>query len=120
MNLVIFTGRLAAAVELKQHGETTVAKLRLIRNEYAGNDGQGNARERQVVVPFVAFGKKAQALADNVMKGDQLIVHASIENNNFTDGEGKERYDYNFKIDEFEFGAPGPEKRRQLEAARDK
>lgn len=117
MNVLVFSGRTTGVPELKQHGDTTVTKFRLIRNEYAGNDAQGNARERQVVIPFVAFGKKAQAIADNVMKGDQLIVHASIRNNNFTDGEGVERYEYNFEVVEFDFGAPGPDKRRQLGAA---
>lgn len=35
MNLMIFAGRLAAAPELKQYGDTKVARFRLIRNEYA-------------------------------------------------------------------------------------
>jgi len=114
MNIVIFTGRVAVTPELEIHGETKVTRFRLIRNEYAGQDGNGERRERQVNVPFTAFGRLAEMLAGNVLVGDQLIVHASIRNNHFTDSNGVERYDYNFEVREVEFGAPGSEKRKRL------
>lgn len=116
MNVLIFAGRLAATPELKQHGETKVTRFRLIRNEYAGKDESGERRERQVSVPFAAFGKKAELIANNTMVGDQLIVHASISNNNYTDSNNVERYDYNFEVEQVEFGAPGAEKRKKLAA----
>lgn len=116
MNLLIFTGRMAATPELKQHGETTLTRFRLIRNEYAGKDEQGHRKERQVTVPFTAFGKKAELIANNVMVGDQLVVHGSISNNNFTDAQEVERYDYNFEVEAIEFGAPGAEKRKKMAA----
>lgn len=114
MNILIFTGRLAATPELKQHGDTKVTRFRLIRNEYAGKDKDGNRRERQVSIPFAAFGRLAELVADNTLVGDQLIAHASVSNNNYTDGQNVERYDYNFEVDHIEFGAPGPEKRKKL------
>lgn len=117
MNIVIFTGRAAATPELESHGETKVTRFRLIRNEYAGRDDKGERRERQVSVPFTAFGRLAEMLADSVLVGDQLIVHATIRNNNYTDGKGVERYDYNFEAQEVEFGGPGPEKRKKLAEA---
>ena len=45
---------------------------------------------------------------------DQLIVEAKLSNNDFTDGEGIERYGYNFTVENFDFGAPGELKRAQL------
>ena len=117
MNLMIFAGRLAAAPELKQYGDTKVARFRLIRNEYAGTDKNGERRERTVTIPFTAFGSMAETLAKNALTGDQLIVEAAVRNNNYTDGEGKERYDYNFEVFAFEYGAPGPEKRKKLAEA---
>ncbi|GLR55185.1 single-stranded DNA-binding protein [Shinella yambaruensis] len=116
MNILIFSGRLAATPELETHGDTTLTRIRLIRNEYAGKDDAGNRKERQVTLSVTAFGGQAELLARSALKGDQLFVHASIRNNNFTDGKGIDRYEYNFELDEFEFGAPGPEKRQQLAA----
>ncbi|WP_331252887.1 single-stranded DNA-binding protein [Stenotrophomonas acidaminiphila] len=89
----------------------------MIRNEYAGKDEHGERRERQVTVQFAAFGGVAEMLSNHAYMGDQLIVSASISNNNYTDGGGVERYGFNFEVNEVEFGAPGPEKRRRLAAA---
>jgi len=114
MNKLIFTGRAAAAPELNAYGDTKVARFRLIRNDYAGKDENGERREKQVTIPFTAFGGMAETLAKNVMTGDQLVIEAKISNNNFTDGEGKERYDYNFEVVAFDYGAPGAEKRKKL------
>lgn len=116
MNKLIFAGRVAAAPELKRTGTTSVVKFRLLRNEYAGKDDAGQSIERQVAVPFTTFGKRAEAISEHVLKGDQLIVEASLENNRYMDSQGIEHFDYNFIVSEFEFGAPGEEKRRQLEA----
>ena len=114
MNKLFFTGRAAAAPELNTYGDTKVARFRLIRNDYAGKDENGERRETQVTIPFTAFGGMAETLAKNVMTGDQLVIEAKISNNNYTDGEGKERYDYNFEVVAFDYGAPGAEKRKKL------
>lgn len=112
-NKLFFTGRVAAAPTTSKHGDTTVTKLRLLRNEYAGKDDNEESKERTVAIPFVAFGSRAEALARHVSKGDQLVVEARIENNNY-EHNGEDRYDYNFVMVDFEFGAPGEERRRQL------
>lgn len=114
-NQFVFDGRLAATPELVQHGETKIAKIRLIRNEYAGKDDQGRAKQRTVAIPFTAFGTTAERIAENCMTGDQLIVTAQLSNNDFTDKDDVKRYDYTFEVRDFDFGAPGPEKRRKLQ-----
>ncbi|MGF6766152.1 single-strand DNA-binding protein [Paraburkholderia sp. GAS33] len=115
MNKLFFTGRVASAPVLSTHGETKVTKFTLIRNEYAGRDeDSGDSRERVVNIQFTAFGARGEAIAKNVMKGDQLIVEARLSNNNFTDGDDIERYGFNFVVSDFEFGAPGEAKREQL------
>jgi single-strand DNA-binding protein len=115
MNRLFFTGRVAAAPVLANHGDSKVTKFTLISNEYAGRDeGSGETKERQVRIQFTAFGSRGEAIARNVLKGDQLIVEAKLSNNDFTDGEGIERYGYNFTVDNFDFGAPGELKRAQL------
>ena len=52
-----------------------------------------------------------------LIRRDQLIFTYRIENNNWTDGEGKDQYGYNFIVDGFEFGAPGQAKRDEMNAA---
>lgn len=113
-NLLHFDGRLADAPQ-RGEGENAPCRIRLIRNEHAGNDGQGNPRpERVVSVPFTAFGGRGRAIAEHTKKGDQLIVTARVENNRYIDGQGIERFDYNFVIEDFDFGAPGELKRAEL------
>lgn len=119
MNIVIFTGRMAKAPVLTRPNGTAVCKFTLLRNEYAGKEESGEARpERKVAVQFTAFRAKAEAIAENVMEGDQIQIYARVENNNFTDSSGTDKYEFNFIVEDFEFGAPGKLKREKLEQAR--
>jgi len=47
------------------------------------------------------------------MKGDQLIVGFRIENNNY-EKDGEIAYGFNFIVEDFQFGAPGKEKREHF------
>ncbi len=112
-NLFIFIGRLSGPVEITKHGDTTVGKFTLLRNEFAGLDKNDKRKERVVSIQFTVFGSRAEALAEYTAKGDQLVVQASLSNNNF-ERNGETVYGYNFVVDSFEFGAPGPETRKRL------
>lgn len=118
MNQFHFEGRLAKDVALSGTGRRAYAKFTLIRNEYAGRDDEENPVERQVAIQFTAFGSRAEALAKNSFKGDQLIVAARVGNNNYTDKDEVEHYGFEFIVNEFTFGAPGPAKRAELERRR--
>ena len=119
MNVLIFTGRVAESPALTQHGDTSVCRFTLIRNEYRGVDGTGNARdERKVAIPFALFRGRADAFAKNVRTGDQVIVQARIENNDYADKDGNTKHGYNFVADDWEFGAPGAQSRALLESRR--
>ena len=118
MNHFHFTGRMAKAVTLSGQGDRAVAKFTLIRNQYAGKDEGGEALEKPVAVQFTAFRKKGEAIAKNFFKGDQMVVVARVENNNYTDNDGVDQYDFSFVVDDFDFGAPGEEKRAERAARR--
>ena len=118
MNHFHFTGRMAKAVTLSGQGDRAVAKFTLIRNQYAGKDEGGEALEKPVAVQFTAFRKKGEAIAKNFFKGDQMVVVARVENNNYTDKDGVDQYDFSFVVDDFDFGAPGEEKRAEFAAKR--
>lgn len=115
-NLHFFDGRLAAAPALTNHGNNTqVCKFTLIRNEFAGTDDGGEAREeRKVALQFTAFGPRAKAIHDHCFEGDQLIITSRIENNDYQDSKGADKYGFNFIVVGFDFGAPGPKKREML------
>ena len=114
MQNATFTGRLAKAPTLTGNGDKVFAKFTLISNEYVGRDERDQAKTKAVSIQFTAFRGRAETIARNCMKGDQLIVVYSIENNNYDDGAGNTVYGYNFIVEDFEFGAPGAEKREQL------
>jgi single-strand DNA-binding protein len=115
MNLFAYDGRLAKAPELTRPNGAAVCRFTLIRNEYRGVDaGTGSKRdERKVAIPFTAFDAQAEAIAKHAMQGDQLLVRARVENNVY-EKDGADVHGYNFVVQEFDFGAPGPQKREQL------
>ncbi len=111
-------GNLAKNPELMVKGDTSYTRFCLIGNDYAGKDDQGNAREIATSLWFVAFEALGETIANNVRKGDQLIVQAQIRANNWTDREGEKQYDHSFVVQTFKFGAPGKIKREELASAR--
>lgn len=115
MNKFIFVGRVSSRPVFKEYKETLVTKFWLVRDDYVGKDQSGVAKTRQVFIPFSAFSSLAKQIADQVLVGDQLIVEAQVYNNNYTDKAGNERFDYNFQVRYFEFGAPGRKKREKFE-----
>lgn len=113
----VFVGNLAKTPTITGTGDRAVTRFTLISNEYAGKDRDtGEARERSVSIQFTAFRGKAEAIAKNAMKGDQLIVDFRIENNDYEKG-GETVYGYNFILEDFQFGAPGKDKREQFKAS---
>lgn len=115
MNKLFFEGRLAAAPELSTTGSgARFAKFRLLRNEFVKMDGEKRI-ERTVDIQFTAWGRMAEMLADNAMTGDQLILIATIRNNNYERGD-ETVYGFNFEVLEVEFGEPGKAKRERLAA----
>lgn len=113
----VFVGNLARPASVTGQGDRAVARFTLIANEYAGKDKDtGEARERSVAIQFTAFRSKAEAIAKNAMKGDQLIIDYRVENNDY-EKNGETVYGYNFVVEDFQFGAPGKEKRDQWAGA---
>lgn len=115
MNVFTFEGRLANAPTLSHHGKTTVCRFRLLRNQYAGKDDTGEARERTVIaINFTAFNGLAEHIHKHFLEGDQMMLTARVENNEF-EKDGQTQYSYNFIADDVAFGAPGARKREMLE-----
>jgi single-strand DNA-binding protein len=111
-------GNLAKDPEIARKGGTTYTRFCLVGNDFAGKDEDGNSREAVTSLWFVAFDSLGEAIANNSLKGDQLILQAQVRSNNWTDKEGEKQYDYSFVVQNFRFGAPGKMKREQLAARR--
>lgn len=113
-NNLQFVGRIASAPEMRKSGDVAITKFTLIRDEYAGKDAQNQAKKRQVTIQFTAFRGMAESIVNHGMVGDQLIVTARIENNNYKDSGGNDQYGFNFIVEGFEWGAPDKAKRQAL------
>jgi single-strand DNA-binding protein len=111
-------GNLAKDPETSVKGETTYTRFCLVGTDFAGKDDEGSAREVVTSMWFVAFNGLGEAIAKNSRKGDQLIVEARIRANNWTDEQGEKKYEYSFIVLGFRFGAPGKQKREELDARR--
>ena len=111
-------GNLARNPELVSKPERSYTKLCLVGNDYAGKDEEGAAKEVVTSLWFVAFGPMGELIARHARKGDQLILEAKIRASNWTDEQGEKQYDHSFIVQGFRFGAPGKQKREELEARR--
>jgi single-strand DNA-binding protein len=115
---LIAVGNLARNPELVAKGDVLYTRFMLVGNDYLGRDEEGAAREVVSTLWITAFGAQGEAIAKNVRKGDQLIVEAHVESNNWIDKQGGKQYDHSFVLDSFRFGAPGPAKREEFETQR--
>lgn len=112
MNRFTFMGWATERPELRTYGKTSLARIRLIRNDFIGMDEDGKRKEMETSITFTAFGNIAKVLCKTVMTGDQILVEARVRNNDY-EAEGRKRYGFNFEILNFEYGAPGRAKRER-------
>jgi single-strand DNA-binding protein len=110
-------GNLARDPELSAKGNTLRTRIWIVGNDYVGRDEAGEAREAVTSLWFTAFGPLGEALAKHCRKGDQLIIEARIEADNWTDKDQKAHYDHSFVTTGFRFGAPGRATREWLETS---
>jgi single-strand DNA-binding protein len=116
---VFAVGHLARDPEMVSKGEVIYTRVCLIGNDYTGRDEEGAARETVTSLWMVAFGPIGEALGQNALKGDQLIVEARIRANPWEDKNGQKHYDHSFVIQGFRFGAPGPTRRAEFDRRED-
>ena len=77
LNRVTLLGNLGSDAELKQAGSSSVLKLRLATTErYVDKDGEKQERCEWHNVNI--WGKRAEALAKHLKKGDRILVEGSL------------------------------------------
>lgn len=98
MNSVSLIGRLTRDIELKQAGETTVARFTLAVDRRYKKDGQQSAD----FISCVAFGKTAEFLSKYFQKGNKLALNGRIQTGSY-DKNGEKVYTTDIIADSVEF-----------------
>lgn len=103
MNKVIFTGRLTADPEQRQSGDTTITRFNL------AVDRRGK-RDEADFFSCTAFNKLAEFAKNYLVKGTKILLEGRIQNNNYTDRDGKKVYGFQVIADSIEFAGAKTER----------
>jgi single-strand DNA-binding protein len=100
INQCIFTGNLTRDVELRNSSSgTAIARLTIASNAYAGKDKE----DRVNFFDLVAFGRRAEVIAEHFKKGSPILVQCQASLNQWENSEGEKRSKVEFIIEQFEF-----------------
>jgi single-strand DNA-binding protein len=99
--LITVTGNVGKDVELRFAGEKqiAVATFSMAHTPRIKKDGEFTDGET-MWFKIVAFMSKAEMIADQLKKGDSVLVTGSLTQNTYTDRDGKERTALEIKADE--------------------
>ena len=98
MNLCIFTGRTTKDIELRYTQDNTVVGTFSL----AVDTGYGD-NKKTAFLNCVVFKNSAESMEKYVKKGAKIIVQAEVNQNTYTDREGKQRSSIDFVIRSWEF-----------------
>lgn len=104
MNNVILMGRTTKDIELREAGNTKVANFSLAVDREYKKEGQPEAD----FFNCTAFGKTAEFMEKYITKGSKILVSGSLQNNNYTDREGKSRVQTVVMVNRVEFAGAKP------------
>lgn len=103
MNIMVTLARLTKEVEtrISKNGDrqTTIARFSIAVPKVFKREGEPDAN----FYNCVAFGKTAELLEKYIHKGDQVLFTGHMDNNNWTDKEGRTHYDLVYVIDKMDF-----------------
>lgn len=91
LNRVILLGNVTSDAELRQTGSgSSVLKFSLAINESC-LDRNKVRQERVEYANVVMFGKRAESLAQYIVKGTKLLVEGSLRTSSYDDRDGNKR-----------------------------
>lgn len=99
--LLTITGNVGKDVELKFAGEKSIAiaTFSMAHTPRIKKDGEFQDGET-MWFKVVTFMSKAEAIADQLQKGDTVLVTGTLSQSTYKDREGKERVALEIKADE--------------------
>lgn len=118
MNRVILMGRLSKDVELRhsQDGKTAIARTSIAVDRKIKKDGDPEAD----FFNLIAFGKTAEFLDKYFRKGSRIAIVGRVENDNYTDKEGRKVYGTRIIAEECEFCESKGESSNQAQKTQNK
>lgn len=100
MNKIILMGRLVKDPEVSVSASgTSIAKFSIAVDRKFKREGDPDAD----FFNCVSFGKQAQFVENYLHKGTKVVITGRIENNNYTNKEGRKVYDVRIMVEEIEF-----------------
>ena len=102
MNKVIMMGRLTRDPEVRYSqgaNQTAVGRFSIAVDRRFKRDGQPDAD----FFNCTAFGKQAEFVEKYLKKGTKIVISGSVQNDNYTDKDGNQRYSVQIICDEIEF-----------------
>lgn len=100
MNKVILMGRLCKDPEISSStGGTTIARYSIAVDRKYKKDGEPEAD----FFNLVSFGKQGQFVEKYLHKGTKIVISGTLQNNNYTNREGKKIYETRIITDDVEF-----------------
>ena len=102
MNKVIMMGRLTRDPEVR-YGQgansTAIGKFSIAVDRRFKREGQPDAD----FFNCTAFGRQAEFVEKYLKKGTKIVISGSVQNDNYTDKDGNQRYSVQIICDEIEF-----------------
>lgn len=103
MNKIILMGRLTRDPEIRvaqgANGQTLIGRFSLAVDRKFKRDGQPDADFFNCTV----FGKQAEFAEKYLAKGTKILIVGSLQNDNYTDRDGKMQYTVQILVSEIEF-----------------
>lgn len=100
MNKIILMGNICNDLEIKESGETKVLSFNVAVPR------RFKSKDNEIVSDFIrvtAFNQLATFIATYFSKGRKILIEARLQNDNFTDNEGKMQYRNNIIVEQVEF-----------------
>lgn len=102
LNLAIIEGRIGKDIEIKQVGQSVVAKLSVATSEKWTDKNTGQKQERTTWHNVEAWGKQAEIISQYFKKGDGIGLQGSIQTDEY-EKNGEKRYSNKIKLTSFWF-----------------
>lgn len=96
MNTLIQMGRLTKDPESRETSAGTVTRFSVAVDRRYKKDTSD-------FFSYTAFGKTAEFARDYLRKGTKVLISGRVENNNYTDKDGRKVYGFQFVAEEIEF-----------------
>ena len=96
MNTLIQMGRLTKDPESRDTNAGTITRFSIAVDRRYKKDTSD-------FFSYTAFGKTAEFARDYLRKGTKVLISGRVENNNYTDKDGRKIYGFQFVAEEIEF-----------------